>query len=234
MIMNRPLHLASKEDARAKWSERFNNRSPADRTPAELDIRAAQDTTEIMLYGEIGFWGVTAKEFNTALAKIKTPSVLVRIKSEGGDVFDGLAIYEALRSHPATITTKVEGWAASAASFIALAGNTVTIADSAFMMIHKAWGFAVGNSADMLDMAATLEKIDGNLADIYAAKTGQTSAEMLKMMTGASDGTWFTASEAKEIGLVDSIIGADDTSNASMAARVVAMKRRLAIMERDG
>jgi len=233
--------LADKETARAAWRKRFDNRAPETRAAGKLQVRAAADgVTEILLYDEIGFWGVTAKQFVQQLSAISTPSITVRINSPGGDVFDGLAIYDALEAHAATIETVVEGLAASAASFIALAADKVTMAENALMMIHQAWGFAIGNKADMLDMATTLEKIDGQLAAIYAGQTGKTQAEMLALMAGASDGTWFTADEAKTIGLVDEIVGEtpdDQTAENSLTAaergRIQAMKRRLAIAERD-
>lgn len=231
-MTNAPIIFASagdKDAARAAWRTRFENRTLADRQPKAVELRAiAADTTEILIMEEIGFWGITAREFAEKLAGVTTPNIVVRISSPGGDVFDGLAIYNALRSHGAAVTTIVEGLAASAASFIALAGTTVRMQESAMMMIHRAWGLAIGNEADMTDMAATLKKIDGQLAGIYAKKTGKSVDDMLELMAGESDGTWFTADEAKEIGLADEIIdGAGDDAKA--AARVAAMRRRLAL-----
>jgi ATP-dependent Clp protease protease subunit len=230
-----------KDAARVAWRARFENRSPmAARKPAEVAIRAAAgDAAEILLYDEIGFWGVTADEFVRALATISAASVTVRINSPGGDVFDGLAIYNALRAHPATITCQVDGLAASAASIVALAGAKTVAADNAILMCHRAWSLGIGNSGDMLELAAVLDKIDGQLAGIYAKKSGRPLADCVAMMAGEgkADGTWFTADEAKAFGLVDEVTGGEDDESAAAEnasrARINAMRRRLALAERD-
>lgn len=243
----KPKLAAALATARAAWRARFcepENRRPLDRQAANgLTLRAATsaDTAEILLYDEIGYWGVTAKDFAAALAKVTAPNVTLRINSPGGDVFDGLAIYAALQSHPATITAVIEGLAASAASFIALAAAKVQMAPNAFMMIHRAWGIGIGNAADMRDMATVLDKIDGQLAAIYAAKSGAPAAEMQALMAGDVDGTWFTADEAKSLGLIDQI-GPDEEQSGETeqvpdpdpegpqdraALTVAAMRRRL-------
>lgn len=202
-----------KTAARTAWKARFENRTPptAPRQAKKIEIKAAAtaDCTDILLYDEIGYWGVTAKEFNTALAGITTANIRVRINSPGGDVFDGLAIYNALSAWKGDVECVVDGLAASAASFIAMAGDTVSIHESAMLMIHRAWGMAIGNEADMSDMAKVLAKIDGQLADIYAKQSGKKSAAMLALMAGDSDGTWFTAQEAADLGLVDEVIAPD-------------------------
>lgn len=230
-----------KSAARTAWKARFENRRlPTEQRQAKaVEVRAAaDDTTEILLMDEIGFWGITARDFIEKLSGVTTGKIVVRINSPGGDVFDGLAIYNALRSHAAEVTIVVEGLAASAASFIALAGDNVRIHDSAMMMIHRAWGLAIGNEADMTDMAKTLQKIDGQLAGIYAKKTGKGAGEMLALMSGEADGTWFTAAEAVDLGLADQVIddpredGADAEARAMMV-RVSAMRRRLALAEQD-
>jgi ATP-dependent Clp endopeptidase proteolytic subunit ClpP len=236
-------HVATdKLRAQQEWKARFENRTPPTqaRTPKAVAIKAvAPDTTDILLYDEIGFWGITAKEFVAALETITTPNINVRINSPGGDVFDGLAIYNALANHKANVACVVDGLAASAASFIALAGSTVSIHNSAMMMIHRAWGFAMGNQSDMTEMAAILAKIDDQLAGIYAKKTGKSIDEIAAIMAGDVDGTWYTAQEAVDLGLVDLIIDPseedddeDETQEEEMAkalARMSAMRRRLAL-----
>lgn len=244
--------------AREQWLARFNNRKAttprAAKKAVEIRAAAAADTTDILLYDEIGPWGIEADDFITTLATITTPNICVRINSPGGDVFDGLAIYNALANHKAAISCVVDGLAASAASFIAMAGSTVSIHESAMMMIHRGWGFAIGNRAAMQEMADILAKIDNQLADIYAKQTGKTSAAMLALMEGNVDGTWFTAQEAADQGLVDEIIqpGAggdnnpvadppdseegDDPEDPEMAkalAKVAMMRRRLALAQHD-
>ena len=238
-IFNRTI---DKDAARKDWKARFENRTlPETRQAKAIEIKAASaDVTEIMVYDEIGFWGITAKDFVTALATIETPKICVRINSPGGDVFDGLAIYNALANHKAEVSCVVDGLAASAASFIALAGDTVSIHENAMMMIHRAWGVAIGNQADMADMSTVLGKIDQQLAGIYAKRTGKDADAMLALMAGESDGTWFTAQEAADLGLVDEIMTQeeepkkkDDPEMARSIARVNAMRRRLALADHE-
>lgn len=175
--------------------------------PCGLQIRAAAETAEILLYDEIGFWGITAADFARELAAVKAPRILLRINSPGGDVFDGLAIYNSLlqhaQSHNATIETQIDGLAASAASFVALAGSRVTMAKNAFYMIHNAWGLVIGNKADMRSMADLLQQVDDQIAAIYAARAAKTAAEIAALM---DDETWFNAEAAKEAGFVDEIL----------------------------
>jgi ATP-dependent Clp endopeptidase proteolytic subunit ClpP len=198
----------NKQDAQSNWRKRFENRSVKDAKPSPIQIRNSGDgTVEILVYDEIGYWGITAKDFKTALDAINASTINVRINSPGGDVFDGLAIYNSLKAHPATINTFVDGWAASAASFIMLAGDTVSMAENSMAMIHKAWGVGIGNADDMLALNGVLNKIDGQIASMYAAKTGKDPADCLAAMAAE---TWFTADEAREFGLIDSVVGDDD------------------------
>lgn len=219
----------NKQDAQAGWRDRFNNRTVRDAAAKpNLEVRAAADgSAEILLYDEIGYWGVTAKNFAATLAGIDASSITVRINSPGGDVFDGLAIYNSLKAHPANINTVVEGLAASAASFIMLAGDNVTMAENSLVMIHKAWAFGIGNADDMTALAGTLSKIDGQIAGMYSAKNGKGSDENLAAMAAE---TWMTSAEAMEFGLVDSIVGddpeepdeADAKAKASQSVRAAA------------
>lgn len=178
--------------------------------PETLQVKAAtaDDPAEILLYQEIGWFGVTAADFMQALIQCGQGPVRVRINSPGGDVFDGLAIYNALKTRGG-VECAIDGLAASAASFIAMAGETVTMAQHAMIMIHKAWGIVVGNAPEMLETAALLEKIDGELAAIYAAKAKQPVDGFAAAMTAE---TWYTGQEALEAGLVDKLTAGDDMS----------------------
>ena len=126
---------------------------------------------EIYLYDEIGLWGITAADFVNELSYLDAASIDLHINSPGGDVFDGVAIYNALCNHPATITTYIDGLGASAASFIAQAGSVVNIARNGTMMIHDAEGICIGNCADMQEMADLLDRASNNIADIYAQRS---------------------------------------------------------------
>lgn len=172
--------------------------------PSGLQIRAGapDEASEILLYDEIGYWGVTAKDFVLALAQIgPEKSVKLRINSPGGDVFDGLAIYNAIKAR-GNVACVVDGVAASAASFIACAGGSLAMAEQSMLMIHNAWGGVVGDKSDMIAMAEVMAKIDRQLASIYAAKCGKPVAEIAAMMDAE---TWLTAGEAADVGLCDAV-----------------------------
>ena len=199
-----------RDKARREWHARFDNRKDAKAKAGKLEVKAVDTTTtEMMLYDEIGFWGVTAKQFNEALNTVTTPNIRLRINSPGGDVFDGMAIYNALKAHKASVAVVVDGIAASAASFIAMAGETITMGNPSMMMIHRAMTFAIGNVNDMNATAAILSKVDDQIAAMYAAKNGKPAAEMIALMDAE---TWLTAQEAGALGLVDEVLG-DDSSD---------------------
>lgn len=154
---------------------------------------------EILIYDEIGYFGITAKDFRDELAAISAADkIALHVNSPGGDVFDAIAIYNMLRDHPAEITTYVDSLAASAASFIALAGDKVVMAKHAQMMIHDAWGIAIGNAEDMQKAAAFLETQSDVIASIYADRAGKTKAYWRGLMAAE---TWFTDQQAVDAGL---------------------------------
>jgi len=182
-----------------------------------FEVRAGVDgePTEILLYDEIGFWGITAKDFVLALAAAGPGPIRLRINSPGGDTFDGLAIYNALRARTSPVTVTIDGIAASAASFIAMAGQRVEMPEQAMLMVHNCWGLCIGNRNDMLDMAAIQEKIDGQMAQIYANKCGKPVAEMSAAMDAES---YYTSTEAKALGLCDAIVPAAASASATLLA----------------
>ncbi len=157
---------------------------------------------ELALYDEIGFWGVSAVAFKAQLNAITASAISVNINSPGGDVFDGIAIMNMLRAHPATVNVVVDGMAASAASFIAMAGDTVIMAPGAMMMIHDASGICQGDAADMLETAGLLDTISDNIAAIYAGRAGGTTAQWRETMKGEQ---WYTADEAVAARLADKV-----------------------------
>ena len=166
-------------------------------------VRAKGDAVEILLYDEIGFFGITAKEFAQQLSQIDADEIHLRVNSPGGDVFDGVAIFNALRQHPARIVTHIDGLAASIASVVALAGDEVRIAPNAFFMIHNPWGITIGTAADHRKMADTLDKIAmGAIASTYQAKTG---ADLETIETWMDEETWFSAAQAADAGFVDAV-----------------------------
>ncbi len=168
---------------------------------------AANEAATIQIFDQIGEdWfsnsGVTAKSFAETLQAVGPGPLNVEINSPGGNVWDGLAIYNMLRGRQAPVTTKVVGVAASIASIIALAGDTVEIADAALMMIHDPSGLAAGTSDDMRKMADALDQHAAILAGVYEKKTGKTASAIRAAMKAE---TWFTSAEAIDFGLADSI-----------------------------
>lgn len=159
---------------------------------------------EIYIYDEIGYFGDTAKGFADDLAEIDAGEMTVHLNSPGGDIFDGLAIYQALKNHSAQVTVVVDGLAASIASVIAMAADTLIMAPKATMMIHDGWSMAVGNAADMRKMADLLDKQSDIIASVYADRTGQPADFWRDRMR---DETWYNADEALAAGLIDEIEG---------------------------
>lgn len=185
----------------------IQNRKPSGQ-PNGYRIIAKKDRAEIYLYGVIGqdFWGdgISAKMFADDLKKAGDVSRIdLRINSEGGDVFDGKAMYTLLTEHRAKVTTHVDGLAASAASYVAMAGNEIVIAEAAFMMIHPAWTITVGGATELREMADRLDTINETIADVYVARTGQDYDKVKKWMDAE---TWFTGSEAVETGFADRMV----------------------------
>lgn len=166
----------------------------------------SEDTAEIWIYDVIGEdifgEGIRAKEFAQELSALKVKQIDVRINSPGGSVWDGHAIYNALVRHPATVTAYVDGRAASIASTIALAGDTVIMAENATMMIHNPTAICVGSAERMREAAEILDMIGGTIRDIYVAKTGKESDVISVAM---DEETWFTAQEAVDYGLADEV-----------------------------
>jgi ATP-dependent Clp protease protease subunit len=188
----------------ARFSDRtLKNYGAANAAPTFAIAAAEGDApTEILLYDEIGYWGVTDKDFALALAQAGNGPIKLRINSPGGDVFHGYAIYNMLVAHPAPVEVVIDGLAASAASFIAMAGTTISMAETSMLMVHNAWGIVVGDRNDMLETAAVMEKIDGQLAAIYASKSGKAAPDVSALMDAE---TWFTSTEAKTAGLCDAV-----------------------------
>jgi ATP-dependent protease ClpP protease subunit len=160
------------------------------------------EEASIYIYDEIGFWGTSADSFVEQLNSISTPKLNVHINSPGGEVFDGVAIHTALMSSKAHVTVYIDGLAASAASFIAMAGDNIVMARHATMMIHDASGLCWGNPADMRAMMDLLDKLSNNIADIYSLQAGGTPEEWRERMRAE---TWYTGQEAFAAGLVDEI-----------------------------
>lgn len=159
---------------------------------------------EVFIYDEIGFFGIRAEQFVKDLSAIQAETINLRVNTPGGNVFEGLAIYNALLAHKAKVNTHIDGLAASIGSVIALVGDEVNIAENAFFMIHNPYALVVGEARDMRKMAETLDKMRDSLVKTYAGKTGKGEDEIKTLM---DEETWFTAEEAKAAGFVDKVTG---------------------------
>jgi ATP-dependent Clp endopeptidase proteolytic subunit ClpP len=157
---------------------------------------------EISIFDEIGAFGVTAKAFIAELGRLGGQSIVLSINSPGGSVFDALAIYNAIKQHPADVTVKVMGVAASAASVVAMAGNKIVMPGNAFLMIHNPMGGVFGDAEAMREMADVIDKIALALVATYAQRTGQ-SEEKIRELLDAE--TWLDAQEALALGFADEI-----------------------------
>ena len=163
----------------------------------------ADGPVELFIYDVIDEWfGVSAEMFARDLAAIDVPEITVRINSPGGSVFEGIAILNSLRGHKAKITTVVDGIAASAASFIAMAGDEIVMNRNSQLMIHDASAVCIGNAKDMADMQEHLDRMSANIATIYAERAGGTVEEWRAAMLAES---WYSADEAVEAGLADRV-----------------------------
>jgi ATP-dependent Clp protease, protease subunit len=195
---------------------------------------AAEDDNSISVFDVIGedWWtgeGVTAKRISAALRKIGAGNpVTVNVNSPGGDLFEGLAIYNLLREHKGEVTVKVLGLAASAASIIAMAGSRVEIARAGFLMVHNTWIVAMGNRHDMAEFAERLAPFDEAMADVYAARTGRPISEMQELMDAES---WISGKAAIDSGFADGYLPADAVEEDAQARadRVAAHQIELAM-----
>lgn len=213
-------------DVLAKWSE----------TPSAA---AADDDDTISMFEVIGedWWtggGVTAKRIAAALRSIGDKDVTVKINSPGGDMFEGIAIYNLLRGHKAKVTVEVMGWAASAASIIAMAGDEIRMGLGTFMMVHNAWGVVIGNRHDMREAASLFDGFDAAIVDIYEARTGMKRAEIEKLMDAE---TFMGPSDAVKNGfadIVDEAIDMPEGDAKTMDRALMARRQTEAALARAG
>lgn len=175
--------------------------------------------------------GVTARRISAALRSLGPGPVTVNINSPGGDMFEGLAIYSLLREHQGHVTVKVLSLAASAASVIAMAGDTVQIARAGFLMIHNAWVVAAGNRNDFRDLADWMEPFDAAMADIYSARTGAENKAMARLMDAES---WIGGSSSIDQGFADELLPSDQVQQGQAKAQAHAARRMEAALRASG
>ena len=168
-----------------------------------FDIRAQAGGAEIVIYDEIGAFGIPAKAFLDELKALGPVAELtLRINSPGGAVFDGVAIYNALKRHDAAITVWIDGIAASIASMVAMAGDEIVMPENAMLMLHDPSALVIGTAVDMRAMADALDKMKAGMVAAYRDKSGRDDAEIEALMAAE---TWLSAEEAVELGLADRV-----------------------------
>lgn len=171
----------------------------------------ASGPTQIVIYDEIGMLGCSVQDFTSELAAVKG-DIDLHISSPGGDVFDGITIYNRLRAHDGVVSVVIDGLAASAASFIAMAASPGKLGMSPHsqLMIHDGFSMVIGNAADLRTTADLLDQVSDNIAGIYADRTGKPVSYFRDLM---KDEKWFSDQEAVDTGLADYIIGKEPVAN---------------------
>jgi len=168
----------------------------------DIKSKASKGVVDVYIFDEIGMGGVNAQSFIEEIKSFKDSPMNLHINCVGGDVFDGMAIYNIIKKRTSKTTVYIEGIAASMGSVIALAADTVVMAENSLFMIHNAWGGAMGEAKEMKKTARLLDKISGEIADIYVKKTKLPYDKVKEMM---DEETWLNAEEALELGFIDSI-----------------------------
>lgn len=209
-----PSNLA---DLRAAW--RVTEHVRAEDVPCFRVTMA--DVPKMYVFGVIGGYDNDSSDFVQALNGIDAKSIDVHVNSPGGFVYDGVAMYEALKSHPATVAMHIDGLAASAASFLSQAGDSVDIAQAGRMMIHDAQGVGIGSPADMREYADLLDAVSDDISGIYAARAGGKPAAWRTAMTAT---TWYSSQQAVDAKLADRI--ANTTGGPDNRTRLIQARHR--------
>lgn len=189
-------------------------------------VNATGDRAAVYLYGPIGDFEITADAFVRELRTITASAIDLHVNSPGGLVFDGVAIYSALRNHPATVDVVVDGIAASAASFVAMAGDSVAIERPARMMIHDAQGLTIGGPAEHREMLDLLDELSDTIALIYTDRAGGTVAGWRDAMRAT---TWYGAAAAVAAGLADRVVGEDKGAPENLRSQLIRARARLTL-----
>jgi ATP-dependent Clp protease protease subunit len=201
-----------------KLFQLLSDNARADRAKASIRVQTSEDVAHVYVYDVIdSYWGASAKALVEALDAAGDKIVHLHVNSPGGDVFEARAMVSAVRARQqrgGKVVSFIDGLAASAATYLSLAGDQVHIADGGMFMVHNSWTLAWGNKAELRSTADLLDKIDGTISADYARKTGATAEQIATWMEAE---TWFTGAEALAAGFVDSVIEppkADDSKAA--------------------
>ena len=176
-------------------------------------VKAAAEGTalELALIGEVG-WDISASDLQRTLVG-RTEDLTINLFSYGGDAIEGLAIYSMLARYPGKKRMLIDGVAASAASVIAMAGDEIVMPESSFLMIHEAWGLAIGGSGDLRQQADLIDRISAAYRQAYSTKTGLNEEDVASLMAAES---WLTAAEAVEFGFATETAAAREIKSAAV------------------
>tara|TARA_R110000737_G_scaffold148893_1_gene178344 strand:- start:85 stop:1080 length:996 start_codon:yes stop_codon:yes gene_type:complete len=167
-----------------------------------INAKQTDEFVDVYLYDEVGSYGVSAKDFVNDIKLLKGKDIYLHINCVGGEVFDGMAIYNTLKKYKGKVIAYVEGIAASMGSIIPLAADEIIMSENSLYMIHNAWGGAMGEAKDMRKTATLLDKLSSEIANIYTKKTGLPLSKIEEMM---DEETWFNSEEALQYGFIDRI-----------------------------
>lgn len=218
------LRLPSNLSAlRAAW--RVTADVPERTTPCFRITAAAAARPKVYVYDVIGGWDLDAGDFVQAVHGIDAKAIDLHINSPGGFVYDAVAMYEALQAHAATVDVHIDGLAASAASFLAMAGDSIEIARGGRMMIHDAQGVGIGSPADMREYADLLDAVSNDISGYYAGRAGGKPTAWRTAMTAT---TWYSATDAVDAGLADRVSGSTSDGPDNRTRLITARVRALA------
>jgi len=205
------VNLSYRNEKNAKFIAEMYKK-PLDQPDWYKIENVSEDEAEVFISSYIGWPFNDPDEFVKALSGMKHGKIVIRINSPGGDVFAAHQIFNAIRNHPSKPTTRIESLAASAASYIAVAGHEKQAYKNTMIMIHEPMTGFVGNQYEMREVANLLEKISGTMVDMYADNTNVGKRELKAMLKAE---TWLTAKQAKEKGFIDTIIEAGSSAKAA-------------------
>lgn len=191
-----------------------------------FSIRNEGDSAKVYVYDVIGGWDLDSAEFVRQVHALDVTAIDMHINSPGGFVYDAVAMFEAVQNHPAKVTSRVDGLAASAASFLAMAGDEVEIAKGGKMMIHDAQGIAMGSPADFREYADLLDSVSNDISQYYADHAGGKAADWRAAMTAT---TWYNSSQAVEAKLADRVTGGSTDNRASNKSRLIKARAAVAL-----
>lgn len=199
--------------------------------PDWYEVKAqAGDMTEVFIFDVIGWPFTDISGLVRSMAAVKDKPILARINSPGGDVFDGMSLFNAFANHPGGVTVRIEGLAASMASIVAMGGRKVEAYQNTMFMVHNAWTVAGGDHNLMREVADLIEKISGQMLEIYTGKTKSGKKDMKAMM---DEETWLTAKEAAEKGFIDTVLTSGKAAKAAFDLSMFAHAPDALIIDRD-